>query len=72
MSKPAAFQAEYIVIKRTPYLKTTGTPHEGALNIGRVVWLDGEVPSGALPSSVTAYVEPVGLVNLDPHSLHSL
>ncbi len=68
MPKPPHFQAEHIVIQRTPY-QAPQTVKQGSLNIGRVVWLNAEVSDEMHPRLVTAYVEPLGLVQVNSDCL---
>ncbi len=73
MGKPAEFQAEYIVVKNVICELSAPSPYGGvrrSLGIGRVVWLNGELHPSDVATPVTAYVEPIGIVNLDPHCLH--
>ncbi len=63
MRKPAHFECGHIVVQRTPY-KAQDAGKQGCLNFGRVVWLNGEIPAEVEPHIVTAYVEPLGLVQV--------
>ena len=68
MSKPTEFQAEYLVVKQTAYGRKAGEA-VGSLGYGRVVWLNGELQSDMQREPVAAYVEPQGLVYIDPQCL---
>ncbi|MGI8773266.1 MAG: hypothetical protein ACR2JE_17725 [Acidobacteriaceae bacterium] len=68
MSKPSEFQAEYLVVKQTAYGRKAGEA-VGSLGYGRVVWLNGELQPDRQREPVAAYVEPHGLVYIDPQCL---
>jgi hypothetical protein len=68
MSKPSEFQAEYLVVKQVNYGRKVGESI-GSLGYGRVVWLNGELKGDAQREPVAAYVEPHGIVYVDPQCL---
>ena len=42
----------------------------GMLHVGRVVWVREALPIEPSEPCVSAYVEGVGVISVDPHSLH--
>ncbi|MBE7157989.1 MAG: hypothetical protein INR62_06075 [Rhodospirillales bacterium] len=44
-------------------------PGMGVLRVGRVVWLDGDLQQMETKSSVRAYAEGIGLIDVDPTAL---
>lgn len=71
MLRPELFQRSYVVFRNCPYF-TSDSPElfdamGGVLSRGQVVWLEGL--EGKHPRSVTAFVDEIGLVSLDPRVL---
>lgn len=72
MSKPQAFKHAFVALHSTPYIETDGArPHQplpaGTLDRGQLVWA-GHLHQ-CKPSLVTAFVDSVGIVSLDPRWL---
>ena len=71
MLRPETFQRSYVVFRNIPYLVTDSvqkfSASVGVLSRGQVVWLPGL--DDRTPKSVTAFVEEIGLISLDPRAL---
>ena len=73
MLRPETFQRSYVVFRNSPYLMTDSaqgfSAMGGVLSRGQVVWLQGL--DGKQPRSVTAFVDEIGLILMDPRGLVS-
>ena len=74
ITKPHEYRHSYTINQDVRYEisgNQKGT-HAGAgtLHVGRVVWL--REPMANSDACVSAYVEGVGVISIDPHSLHQV
>jgi hypothetical protein len=72
--KPAEYRHSCTISKQVPYnvidKGSKGTqPGVGVLEAGRVVWLDHELDTNTSKTTLRAYAEGVGLINIDPGAL---
>lgn len=71
MLRPETFARSYVVFRNLPYAMADSAKEfssmGGVLSRGQVVWLQG--PDGKQSTDVTAFVDQVGLVWLDPRGL---
>jgi hypothetical protein len=76
VKKPVAFGQSYVATHNIPYdcadsKVPLGMSHGGVLKRGQMVWLEEALSVAKRPRTVTAYVEGVGLVAIDPRWLVS-
>jgi hypothetical protein len=76
MNKPHQFQSPSLSTQNTPHLfaaepAPARTYDGGVLRKGRLVWTCEVYALKERPHSVTAFVDDLGLISLDPHSLMS-
>jgi len=74
MNRPPQFQAPSLATQNIPYLLAAEpaspiTHDGGVLRKGRLVWTCEVYGSKERPHAVTAFVDDLGLISLDPHSL---
>ena len=72
MAKPHVFKQSYVALHSIPYIEISGSEPEeglsgGVLGAGQVVWADHLHQKQ--PSRVTAFLDSVGVVSLDPRWL---
>jgi hypothetical protein len=73
MNKPHQFQSPCLSTQNTPYMFVNEpvpiTSDGGVLRKGRLVWTCEVYETKDRAHSVTAFVDDLGLISLDPHSL---
>ncbi len=74
MLKPETFQQPYVACRHLPYqcgeaANDLSPSSGGVLCKGQMVWTTQSYPSTERPLSVTAFVDDIGIVSLDPHWL---
>jgi hypothetical protein len=74
MNRPHQFQSPCLAAQNTPYRFAAEpdppiTHDGGVLGKGRLVWTCEVYGVKERPHSVTAFVDDLGLISLDPHSL---
>ena len=74
MSKPEAFQHEYITLNTLPYScgesKVATTSFSGGvLRRGETVWVENDCAPRHSSKSTTAYVDGVGVITVNPERL---
>jgi hypothetical protein len=73
MNKPHQFQSPCLSTQNIPYMfaaePAPATRDGGVLGKGRLVWTCEVYGVKERPHSVTAFVDDLGLISLDPHSL---
>jgi hypothetical protein len=74
MNRPHQFQSPCLATQNTPYLfaeepAPARTCDGGVLGKGRLVWTCEVYGTQNRLHSVTAFVDDLGLISLDPHSL---
>ena len=70
MARPGSFKYSFIAMQNIPYTEGDGTHPAscgGVLGQGGVVWTDH--PQPRMPARITAFLEAVGVVCLDPRWL---
>ena len=71
MARPPSFKHSFVALHSIPYMEGDGTPSlpgcGGVIPEGEVVWTDHLHQRH--PAQVTAFLEPVGVVCLDPRWL---
>lgn len=70
MAKPPAYKYSYVALHSIPYLEGDGSENlacGGVIRKGEVVWTDHL--HQRQPAQVTAFLDPVGFVSLDPRWL---
>ena len=74
MTKPKDYEETCMIVRNIPYQcedhrykgrSMTG----GVLGKGRIVWVQSLLETKERPISITAYVEDIGIVSIDPHYL---
>jgi hypothetical protein len=74
LNKPQQFRSPCLVTQNTPYMFASEsapptTRDGGVLGKGQLVWTCEVDGTEERPHSVTAFVEDLGLISLDPRSL---
>jgi hypothetical protein len=72
MVRPEAFQQPYIALQNVPYLcgdDPSKAGSGGVLSRGKTVWARQSDASQSAAGSITAYVEGVGLISVNPRAL---
>jgi hypothetical protein len=69
MNRPPQFQSPRLAIQDTPYMLAAVTYDGGVLEKGQLVWTCEAYGAKERPHSVIAFVDDLGLIWLDPHSL---
>jgi hypothetical protein len=74
MIKPETFEQPYVAFGHVPYqcgddVKDFSPPGGGVLPRGQLVWTTQSYTPRECPRSVTAFVEDIGIVSVDPHWL---
>jgi hypothetical protein len=71
MTRPQEFQKAYRATRNTPYLR--GSPlalaSGGVLAQGKLVWLQSTFSAETRPISISAFVDDIGIITLDPRWL---
>ena len=74
ITKPHEYRHSYAINQNVPYEisgKQKGThAGTGTLHVGRVVWIRESMPISS--SFLSAYVEGVGVISINLHSLHQV
>ncbi len=76
ITKPHDYRHSWTIDHDVPY-EISGNQKgthagKGTLHAGRVVWTREALPIEITGASVSAYVDGVGVISLDPHSLHQV
>ena len=74
ITKPSEYRHSF-TINRDVHYEVSGDQKgthssSGTLHIGRVVWVREPLPAETSEPCVSAYVEGVGVISVDPHALH--
>jgi hypothetical protein len=71
MTRPNEFQEGYIAIQNVPYLRES--PQDlgsgGVLAKGQLVWLQTMFDAEEQPISISAFVDGIGIISVDPRLL---
>jgi len=71
MTKPNEFWEVYIAIQNIPYSRESpqGLASGGVLAKGQLVWVQTMIDAEERPISISAFVDNIGIISLDPRWL---
>jgi hypothetical protein len=74
MTKPPDYEQTCMIVRNIPY-QCEDSRYKGrwmtggVLGKGRIVWVKNFIETEERPISISAYVEDIGIVSIDPHYL---
>ena len=72
--RPEDYRETYVITRDVPYTVAQGQaegthPSSGTLHVGRVIWIQRKLVDSKNETTVSAFADGVGIIDIDPKCL---